>query len=89
MEQIYWGILCKTCLEPVAFDLRPFGGFGLGSEICKPGSVACSHGHDHIYFPRDFHFLRSAAPIAREMIRANCAAYRLRNVVEPMYSLSA
>ena len=54
MEKTYWGILCRACSEPVAFNTRPYHEFGLGSASVRPGAIRCSHGHNHIYFPARF-----------------------------------
>jgi hypothetical protein len=77
-ETTYWGILCRTCSEPVAFDIRPYK-FGLGSASVRPGAICCVHGHNHIYFPRDFGFFLSAIPIADATMQENRAAYRAIN----------
>lgn len=74
-EATYWGILCRACSEPVAFDSRPYHEFGLGSANVRPGAIRCGHGHNHIYFPRDFHFFASAAPITEETMRENRTVY--------------
>jgi hypothetical protein len=74
-EKTYWGILCRTCSEPVAFNTRPYHEFGLGSADIRPGTIRCGHGHNHIYFPRDFHFFASAVPITEETMQENRAVY--------------
>jgi hypothetical protein len=74
-ETTYWGILCRTCSEPVAFDAQPFHEFGLGSANIKPGAIRCERGHNHIYFPRDFRFFPSLLPITEESMQKNRAAY--------------
>jgi hypothetical protein len=74
-ETTYWGILCRTCLGPVAFDIRPNDRFGLGSASLRPGTIRCAHGHNHIYFPRDFRFIPSAVPITDATMQENRAAY--------------
>jgi len=74
-ETTYWGILCRTCSEPVAFDVRPYHEFGLGSANVKPGAIRCMRGHNHIYFPRDFHFFPSSVPITEESMQKNRTTY--------------
>ena len=74
-QRTYWGILCRTCREPVAFDAPPYNKSGLGKAHVRPGAIRCGHGHNHIYFPRDFRFFSSAAPIAEETMRENRSAY--------------
>jgi hypothetical protein len=74
-ETTYWGILCRTCSEPVAFDVRPYHEFGLGSANIRPGAIRCARGHNHIYFPRDFHFFPSSVPITEESMQKNRAIY--------------
>jgi hypothetical protein len=72
-EHTYWGILCRTCRELVAFDTCPYP--SLGGASAKPGAVRCDLGHNHIYFPRDFHFYPSKTPIAEMTMEANRAVY--------------
>jgi hypothetical protein len=78
-ETTYWGILCRSCSEPVAFDIQPFRTFGLERGNVKPGAIRCVHGHNYIYFPRDFSFFSSAVAISDETMQANRAAYRAIN----------
>jgi hypothetical protein len=78
-QKPYWGIKCRTCREPVAFDIRPYHEFGLGSVNVRPGAIRCSRGHNHIYFPRDFRFFSSVAPITEETMQENRATYMAIN----------
>ena len=64
-ETICWGIKCKSCSEPVIFDVRPYRASGIGVVNLKPGAIDCVHGHKHIYFPRDFRFFSSDVAILR------------------------
>ena len=75
----YWGVLCRTCAEPIAFDTRPYNQSGLGSANIKPGAIRCSLGHNHIYFPRDFRFFTSTALITVATMQDNRAAYEAAN----------
>jgi hypothetical protein len=75
----YWGVLCRTCAEPIAFDARPYNESGLGSANIKPGAIRCFLGHHHIYFPRDFQFFTSAALITVATMQDNRAAYQAAN----------
>jgi hypothetical protein len=81
----YWGILCRTCRGLVAFDTRPYHEFGLGRANARPGAILCDQGHNHIYFPRDFHFFASAVPITEEMMQQNRATYAATNT-SPQFS---
>ena len=74
-DTIYWGILCRTCSDPVAFDTGPYHEFALGSANVRPGAIRCVHGHNHIYFPRDFRFFPSSVPITAATIQENRQAY--------------
>jgi len=74
-ETTYWGIRCRACSEPVAFDTRPYHEFGLGSANTRPGAIRCVHGHNHIYFPRDFGFFPSPVPITEASMQENRRAY--------------
>jgi hypothetical protein len=78
-ETTYWGILCRTCSEPVAFDIRPCQMCGPGAANVRPGAIRCVHGHNHIYFPRDFRLFPSAVPITDATMQENRAAYRAMN----------
>jgi hypothetical protein len=82
-ELIYWGILCRTCQELVAFDIRPYVSFGAGAAGMKPGAIRCGHDHNHIYFPRDFHFCASAVVIANTVMQDNRDAYGAINPSSP------
>jgi hypothetical protein len=74
-ETTYWGILCRACSEPVAFDTDPYHEFGLGRANIVPGAIRCVHGHNHIYFPRDFRFFPSSVPITDATMQENRATY--------------
>ena len=74
-ETTYWGVLCRTCARPIAFDTRPFHQSGLGAANTKPGAIRCFLGHNHIYFPRDFHFFPSTAVITDVTMQENRAVY--------------
>jgi hypothetical protein len=78
-EKTYWGILCRACSEPVAFDNSPCDEFGLGSADIRPGAIRCGHGHNYIYFPRDFRIFPSPVPITEETMQENRAVYILIN----------
>jgi hypothetical protein len=78
-EATYWGILCRTCRELVAFDTCPYVSFGPEAASMRPGAIRCRLGHDHIYFPRDFGFRVSAASIAEAVMRENRDVYRAIN----------
>jgi hypothetical protein len=75
----YWGVVCRTCKAPVAFDTRPYNQSGLGSANSKPGAIRCGHGHNHIYFPRDFHFFPCATVITAVTMQENRAAHAAIN----------
>jgi len=75
----YWGVFCRGCSEPIAFDRAPFHANGLGSAGVKPGAILCAHRHLYIYFPRDFRFFDSVSAIAEETMEQNRAAYAARN----------
>ena len=79
MEKTYWGILCRACSEPVAFNTRPYHEFALGSANIRPGAIRCGHGHNYIYFPRDFRFIPSSVPITEETMQENRAVYIVIN----------
>jgi hypothetical protein len=78
-ETPYWGVLCRTCRELVAFDIAPYVSFGPAAASMKPGAIRCQLGHNHIYFPRDFGFRGSAVPIAEAVMRDNRQVYRAIN----------
>jgi hypothetical protein len=80
-ETTYWGILCRTCSEPVAFDIRPYHSSGLGIANLRPGAIQCAHSHNHIYFPRDFRFLSSAVAISDATMLGNREAYQSINPI--------
>jgi hypothetical protein len=78
-ETPYWGVLCRTCRELVAFDTCPYMSFGPEAASMKPGAIRCGQGHNHIYFPRDFQFCASAAPIPDAVMGENRELYRAIN----------
>jgi hypothetical protein len=71
----YWGVLCRTCGELVAFDTPPYVSFGPGAASMKPGAIRCNRGHTHIYYPRDYSFRPSANPISEATMDANRTLY--------------
>jgi hypothetical protein len=75
----YWGVLCRSCIELVAFDISPFRSFGVEAASMNPGAIRCAHGHVHIYFPRDYQFFFSDAPLTDGALLANREAYRAIN----------
>jgi len=74
-QRTYWGILCRTCRELVAFDTCPSSWFECGGANVKPGAIRCNQGHTHIYFPADFGSYPSTAPISETAIEENRASY--------------
>jgi hypothetical protein len=78
-QKPYWGILCRTCRQLVAFDTSPYVSFGAGAASMKPGAISCRQGHMHIYFPRDFCFRPSPTSIPDAALEENRAAYRAIN----------
>jgi len=77
--RMYWGIVCRTCGELVAFDGHPNSSFGPTAAGMKPGAIRCRDGHNHIYFPRDFRLYPSAIPIQETTMEGNRAIYRRIN----------
>jgi hypothetical protein len=82
----FWGILCRTCNELVAFDVCPYASFGPKAASMKPGTIRCSQDHGHIYFPRDFGFISSVVRISDETMRQNRAVYAEINPTYPASS---
>jgi hypothetical protein len=78
-ERTYWGILCRSCAEPVAFGIRPYYASGQGIAHLRSGAICCAHGHNHIYFLRDFRFVSSAAAITEATMQVNREAYQAIN----------
>ena len=74
-QRMYWGILCRTCRELVAFDTCPYVSFGPGAAGIKPGAIRCNQGHNHIYFPGDFCLFPSATLITETIMKANRVIY--------------
>ena len=85
-QTTYWGVLCRTCHELVAFDVCPYISFGSGAASMKPGTIRCSQDHTHIYFPRDFGFIPSIVPVCDETMRENRATYAAINLTKPVSS---
>jgi len=77
--ETYWGVLCRTCSDPVAFDISPHPSFGPGNPNAKAGAIRCRHGHNHIYFPGDFRMLCSVDPISGAVMHENREAYKAVN----------
>jgi hypothetical protein len=75
VETMYWGILCRSCSEPVAFDTGSHHEYRLGSANASPGAIRCINGHNHIYFPRDFRFFPSSVSITETTVQENRQAY--------------
>jgi hypothetical protein len=88
-ETTYWGTLCRTCASLVAFDICPYISFGPGAASMTPGSIRCGHGHNHIYYPRDFRFFFSDAPISDAEMQENREIYRTLNRRPAFDSLEA
>ena len=82
-ERIYWGVMCKTCSEPVAFGCPDQQECEMESICAKPGAIRCAKGHNHIYFPRDFKFFASAIEIPEAVTRANREAHKAVNPAPP------
>jgi hypothetical protein len=82
----FWGVLCRTCNDLVAFDICPYASFGAGAAGMRAGTIRCSQGHSHIYFPRDFGFVFSVIRISDETMRKNRAVYA---DVNPTYPASS
>ena len=78
-ETTYWGILCRTCSDPVAFGTHSDHELGLGTENARPGTIRCAQGHNHIYFSRDFRFFVAEVEIAKATMRENRETYRSIN----------
>jgi hypothetical protein len=76
---IYWGVLCRRCLDPVVFGSPSHPQFQMESEFARPGAVRCANGHDYIYFPRDFKFFESAEEITAAAMERNRLAHRAVN----------
>jgi hypothetical protein len=74
-EITYWGISCRACNEAIAFDRGPYNKSGLGVKNAKPGAFRCIHGHNHIYYRRDFRFFSSDTQISDAIRRDNCRLY--------------
>jgi hypothetical protein len=84
-EKTYWGILCRACSEPVAFDIQVCQMFGPGAAD-RPGAIRCAHGHNHIYFPRNFQFFSSAVAITDAVMQENHGAYQAINPARELTS---
>jgi hypothetical protein len=75
----YWAILCRTCAELVAFGAASGPDFCPRAEGSRPGTIRCSKGHAHIYFPRDFRLFPSPVTVADETMRENVRIYKAVN----------
>jgi hypothetical protein len=82
-QTTYWGVLCRTCRELVAFDGCPYVSFGPGAAGMKPGAIRCGRGHNHIYFPRDFRFIDATVPVTDAAMTENRESYRAINPRPP------
>jgi CheY-like chemotaxis protein len=78
-ETTYWGVLCRTCHDLIAFDACPYLSFGPAAAGTRPGAISCGQGHNHIYFPRDFQFILSHDVIGDAAMEQNRETYRLIN----------
>ena len=83
-QTTYWGVLCRTCRELVAFDNCPYISFGPGAAGMKPGAIRCGRGHNHIYFPRDFGFVNVAVLVPDATMQGNREVYRAINPRPPV-----
>jgi hypothetical protein len=79
IQTAYWGVVCRTCQERVAFDAPPYLALGPGAPNASPGAIACARGHEHVYFPADFSFFTSRVHIGDAVMEANRAAYGASN----------
>jgi hypothetical protein len=79
-QMIVWGVLCRSCSQPVAFGSPSHQQFELESAYAKPGAIRCANGHNYIYFPRDFKFFVSAEEIPEAAMLKNREAH---NAVNP------
>jgi hypothetical protein len=87
-QATYWGVLCRTCDDLVAFDASPYGSFGPGAANMKPGAIRCAGGHNHIYFSRDFRFV-SWGYVPEEVMQQNRDAFRAINPASPNSAASS
>jgi hypothetical protein len=78
-DRTYWGILCRTCAELVAFGTTPTHNSGLGAPNSPAGTIRCSKDHNRIYFPRDFRLYPSAVAIAEKTMQENLETYKAIN----------
>ena len=78
-DPAYWGVLCRTCAELVAFGTIPAQNSGPGADGSNPGTIRCNQGHTHIYFPRDFRLYPSAVTIADVTMQESVRVYRAVN----------
>ncbi len=85
-EAPYWGVLCRSCMQLVAFDVRPYRSFGPEGTNIKPGSIRCVNGHNHIYYPRDFQFFFSEVAISDAAMQQNREAFMVINRPSPASS---
>ena len=85
-ELLYWGVLCRTCRELVAFDVCPYVSFGPGAIGMKPGAIQCAEGHSHTYFPLDFRFIPWISRIPAELMERNREAFKAANQTPQAWS---
>lgn len=72
---VYWGVLCRTCQDLIAFDIRSYASFGPRVADPKPGTIRCERGHSNIYFLQDFQFISSTDPVTDAVMQENRRAY--------------
>jgi hypothetical protein len=78
-QNIYWGVLCHECSEPIAFGSPANHQFEFGTSHARPGRISCSNGHTALYYPRDFSFFESSQFIAEAVMQANREAHGERS----------
>jgi hypothetical protein len=79
LASTYWGILCRTCADLVAFGTIPGQNSDPGTEDSGPGTIRCTKGHTHIYYPRDFGLFPAVTIIVDTVIRENVRVYKVIN----------
>jgi hypothetical protein len=79
-QPTYWGVLCRSCAELVAFDNSPYLSFEAANM--HPGAIRCTHGHNHLYLPRDFQFFFSDDPIGNAVMQKNRETYKATNAAQ-------
>jgi hypothetical protein len=85
-SSLYWGVLCRTCRELVAFDECPYVSFGPGAIGMRPGAIQCAEGHNHTYFPLDFRFVPFGGRIPAETMERNREAFKAANQTPQAWS---